>query len=302
MTRRFAGGPPALFLLAFCLLHGPANAQFSGDPVLNQALRQISGIRSMGDMLMDAAKSGADLRNMMADANTRIANARQRYWSVYPNGPGFEAAKREFEAALYSKDFFHLAHEVSGTRNLVTMLGGQVDEGIAQPARGAFDAWAAEVKRNLAEDSADLITVMSDAASAREKIDRAEPAYRQYILRRNLEEFRKQGKSPPGVNPESWRIATIGAGLNSNPDPYITAFKAVAERRTFVNRCPAEVSTLLRKSLTAAHCSCLHGVMKTAAPPYESWKLETEFSEANLLLALVSGPGIPDKVASCLKN
>lgn len=47
------------------------------------------------------------------------------------------------------------------------MLGGQVDGGIAQSSRTAFDAWVAEVRRNLLEDSTDLMTAMSDVARAR---------------------------------------------------------------------------------------------------------------------------------------
>lgn len=104
-SRKFAGDVAVLLLSIGGLLPECAHAQFSRDPALNLTLRQISGTRSMGDMLMDAAKSGIEVRNMIKDLNARIAGARQRYWAAYPNGPDFDAAKRELETLLHSKDF-----------------------------------------------------------------------------------------------------------------------------------------------------------------------------------------------------
>jgi hypothetical protein len=293
-----------IFVALACSLAFAARSQtLSNDPVMNLALKQAAGMQSMADMVAGAVKSGAEVSNRMGDATARVRRARDRYWATYPNGPGFEAAKQEFDAALKSKDFFYLLGASTNTGGIMAFLGGQVDDGIPYGARKAFEAWVTEVMKNLMEGNASLIEAFSDTERARAQIIRADPHYRSYLVRRNFEEFRRQGKTPPNVDAEAWRISLVGLEIRQNPppDPYTTAFGAVAGKKTFGSRCPAELSTILHKQLSAASCSCLREFVKGSLP-YYSWRLETEFTAEEFLTASVAGAGNPDKVAACVRK
>jgi hypothetical protein len=286
-----------------CFVASAAHAQLSNDPVMNQALRQQAGMQSMADMVAGAAKSGAEVNSRMAEIGARVASARDRYWATYPNGPGFEAAKQEFDAALKSKDFFHLLGATTNTAGIMAFLGGNVDGGIPYGARPAFEAWVTEVMKNLMEGKSSLIEAFSNTEHARAQIIRADPWYRSYVVRRNFEEFRRQGKVPPNVDADAWRISLAGLEITQNPppDPYTTAFATVAQKKAFANRCPAELSSILHKPLSAASCGCLRDFFKSVNP-YYTWRLETQFTAEEFLTASVAGAGTPDKVAACVSK
>ena len=296
-------GLRSAFVALSCLLGGAAHAQLSNDPVMNQALRQQAGLQSMADMVAGAVKSGAEVSNRMADLGARVASARNRYWAAYPNGPGFEAAKQEFDAALKSKDFFFLLGATTNTAGIMAFLGGNVDDGIPYGARKAFEAWVTEVMKNLMEGKSTLIEAFANTEHARAQIIRADPYYRSYVVRRNFEEFRRQGKTPPNVDAEAWRISLAGLEIQQNPppDPYTTAFAVVSGKKTFASRCPVELSAILHKQLSAASCSCLREFVRGSSP-YYSWRLETDFSADEFLMASVAGAGTPDKVAACVRK
>jgi hypothetical protein len=293
-----------VLLCVASLLAVTAHAQLSRDPLMNLALRQGAGLQSMADNLGGAIKSAGELSSMIASASARVASARDRYWAAYPNGPGFQAAKTEFDAALRSKDYFYLLGAVTGMGQVTGLVGGSVDDGIPYVIKKSFDAWTAEVTRNLLEDSPSMLAAFANTERAREKIIRADPHYHSYVVRRNLEEFRRAGKTPSGVDAEAWRIMQIGAALTVNPpeDPYTTAFVAVAEGKTFASRCPAEISAILHKQLTAANCVCLRDFIKNNVHGSVAWELETDFTAQRFLIASVAGAGTPDKVAACVRK
>lgn len=302
MNNPFKGSRRHLLPYIACLLAGTAHGQLPRDPLMNLALRQGAGLQSMADNIGDAIKSAGELNRMIAEASSRVANARERYWALYPNGQGIQAAKKEYDAALRSKDYFYLMGTVTGIGQITALVGGSVDSGIPYTIRKSFYAWTEEVTKNLLEDSPSMLAAFSNTQRVREKIIRADPHYQSYVVRRDLEEFRRAGKTPPGVDTETWRIALLGANITTNPpdDPYMTALVTVAEGKSFAGRCPAEISAILHKRLTAAHCSCLHDFFKNYRGG--SWELETGFTAQGFLTASVSGAGTPDKVAACLRN
>jgi hypothetical protein len=52
--------------------------------------------------------SAQNFKNAEAQLNNSIVQARSRFWKVFPNGPGFEAAQTAFLAALRDKDISYL--------------------------------------------------------------------------------------------------------------------------------------------------------------------------------------------------
>src|SRR5688572_19823782 len=84
-------------LVAGAICSSAQAQQLHRDPVMNQALRQLTGIRSMGDWIAEAAQGAANIRQITGDMSSRIASARARYWAAYPNGADFKAAQEEFE-------------------------------------------------------------------------------------------------------------------------------------------------------------------------------------------------------------
>jgi hypothetical protein len=298
MRRRFAAALSiSVFALAAGALPGVSFAQLHPNPVMNQALKSQLGWTSMVDALADAARSAGQLRAMMADLNERIASARTRYWAAYPNGPDFAAAKKEFESVLRTKDFYYLQQAIVGTGGIMQILGGNIDDGIPNSTSEAFNAWVEQCRTNIEATG----TGFSDVQKAREAIIAADPTYFAYVQHRNLEEFRRAGKQPPGVSAEQWRIATIGAQFSGPgaPDPYGLAEEIVRTHRTFVEQCPSQASAYLHTTVTPAACKCINAQFRKLEP-FQQWGLETDLTRDKFLIASVSKTGVPAEVSKCL--
>jgi hypothetical protein len=267
---------------------------------MNQALRTQLGWPSTVDLLGDAARDAGRAREMVANLGERLERARARYWSAYPNGADFPAARQELENLLRSKDFYFLQAELTGLAAAMQMVSGTLDNGIPDAARTAFDAWVDQARKNLAATGSGF----NNVPRAREAIIAAEPMYLVYVTRRNLEEFRRAGKQPAGANPETWRIGTLGAQFKvaNVKDAYGTADLAVRNGQTFLGQCSSQASGWLNTAVSAAGCKCIHEQFKRHLEPYNLWLAETELDRNRFLTLAVAKAGMPDEVSACLKR
>jgi len=299
MKRRFAA-PISILVLATSLLALPrlALAQLHPNPVMNQVLRSQLGWPSMAELLTDAARQAGALRERVANLGQRLDSARTRYWAAYPNGTDFKAAKQQLEDLLRSKDFYHLQGALTGTGAMMGMISGQLDNGIPDAARAAFDAWVEQARKNLEATGSGW----SDVAKAREAIIAADPQYLVYVSRRNLEEFRRAGKQPAGANPETWRIGVLGAQfkISNVADAYGTAEQVVQAGRSFSQQCPTQASAWLQVTVSPTACKCMHEQFKRNLEPWDLWLLETELSRNQFLQSAVAKSGLPTEVSACL--
>jgi len=87
-----------LFATAACFSQGPCNRY-----PLNPSL--LPPCPSIAQQIWNSAQN---FKNAEAQLNGDIGQARARFWKVFPNGPGFEAAQAAFLNALMQKDLSYL--------------------------------------------------------------------------------------------------------------------------------------------------------------------------------------------------
>ncbi len=285
----------------------------SRDPVTNVMQRRMLGIPTLGDHIAQSLNTLRNLNQVQTQIGERISQVRARFWNSYPNGSDFAAARAEFEANLRSKDYILLMSRIAGIDNSAAgiIYGSNIDGGVPEGAANMLDQWTLEVMKHLGYESTNDHGVMTrwlgNPAGMRAQIDKADHLYKAFVLRRTFEEYRRQGKRPPDVDPEAWRLAMIAMKVreadtfkDSIGDPYGDAFAAFEKGASFPRQCGEHIQEILRTSVSAKSCSCLLDLFTQELRPSELWKLETKFSDATFLAASVSKIGLHEKVTACL--
>lgn len=144
-------------------------------------------------------------RQAMASFNSQIAEARAKYFSLFPDKSGVEAAGARFNELLLQKDLgiMNMAMATRFQQNLfgdsaVIEMGVQLagmdedqwDGGIAPIAQGAHGRWMDVVLANLDQGLANLIAGRADLAHA---LESSSAEYDIYRILRDYHEYQKAG-------------------------------------------------------------------------------------------------------------
>jgi hypothetical protein len=158
---------PLIALVVLLLsLAGAANCfgQCNPDPFKWSMLPHCASIM---DRLGQAASAAKDFNNQVAQLNSEIGDARDKYWKRYPDKPGYEQAELAFYEGLWNKDMYYLIFtlpagmndRVTRQPNIMGLLGGMVspedinkfptnvDGGIRPYAFPLFANWVNALRR-----------------------------------------------------------------------------------------------------------------------------------------------------------
>jgi hypothetical protein len=280
------------------------DAQYSKDPVTDYLMRQNLGIPSIGDHVGSLVQNTGEFAALKGQLHAQIVAARANFWRLYPEKPGFAAAREELAHRLRDKDNYYLFIR-SGPLNhpgFAQLTGGEVDGGITKLAEPAFQMWEQAVRQNFGygKDFLRLLQMIGNRELAKEAVAKADPFYRAYVARRDWEEFRAHGLAPPDLPPRTWRLAQMAIGMGK-PDPYGAALIAAEKSSQFEARCASDVPLALGVArIPAKACACLQRTLQHASP-LSQWQLETAFTPEAFLIASVSRIGLRQKVAACLR-
>jgi hypothetical protein len=136
------------------------------------------------------------------DANREIARTRQQFWADYDAGRRNTPAESEFGRALLTKDLVLMSMILSEGRPApivqgVNALFGQLDGGVRNPAKAAFDEWVNAIRFMMGADRQGqllIVTSPADLLSALQKTSRWYDVYRRW---RDWAEFRAHGINRP---------------------------------------------------------------------------------------------------------
>src|SRR5437660_3962558 len=140
-------------------------AQCEPDPFKWSMLPHCASIM---DRLGQAASAAKDFNNQVAQLNSEIGDARDKYWKRYPDKPGYEAAELAFYKELWNKDMYYLMltlpagmnDRVTRQPNIMGLLNGSVspediskfptnvDVGIRPYAFPLFANWVNALRRS----------------------------------------------------------------------------------------------------------------------------------------------------------
>jgi TPR repeat protein len=168
----------------------------------------------------------ADLVVATAVATVEIEAARQRFWELYPDKPGFEEASAHFADLLWHKDQLYMAgylmegvpldnnvepgprvpanfrgptgQTLTESRNLaglVFKLAGGIDGGIEPTLGKWFFDWVRAVRREMGAKN-DQQVLMLNIVRYPGALAQAEEEYREYARRRDFGELLRGPKSP----------------------------------------------------------------------------------------------------------
>jgi hypothetical protein len=278
-------------------------AQWSRDPVTNLMMQRNLGIPTIGDHLGSALQSAGEFAALKVQLSVQVGAAREKFWRLYPDKPGFAEARAEFARLLRDKDNYYLMVRIAKPLNdpvFVSWTGGEVDGGIRSMVNPAFQVWEDAMRAGFGTDLLRLLQIATNPAMAKEIRAQAEPLYERYVARRNLEEFREAGKAPPELPASTWKLAllAIDAGID---DPYGAGVLAAEQGSQFEAQCATEVPLALGvPRIPAGACGCLQKVLQGASP-VSQWTLRTAFTQERFLVASVSRIGLHEKVAACLR-
>lgn len=132
------------------------------------------------------------------DFNATIRQARFAFFDAMQQPDKRAAAEKRFAEALFSKDLSYLLAKVPGGANssldlLHSKLGGEIDGGIPEPARPAFDAWVEAVRTKLGARRPDQL-VLFDETTLLRAIDAGSDHYAAYRKHRDQFEFDRYDK------------------------------------------------------------------------------------------------------------
>ena len=173
------------------LLTATTEAQFSRDPLTNYLTRQSLGMKSIGDYLGDAIESASQFTALKAKLAGQLTTARQRFWQLYPDKPGFEQARAEFGRLLRDKDNYYLFIRISKPLNnpgFNWLTGGEVDDGISRHARDAFEIWREQVEAVFFRDLGRMLQIFANPALGKAEMEKLDPLYQSYVVRRDWED------------------------------------------------------------------------------------------------------------------
>jgi hypothetical protein len=149
-----------------------------------------------------------------------LSDARQRFWSTYPNGPNHEQARKDFAYQLFQRDvwlmyvcsfaddFLHPKYNFGDTAHIINTLA--LRDGIPDSAVPAFVAFVTAYRESLKVNGGLLVHYgpqnATEAALMEREIAIARHRYFDYVLARDWAEFDAVGKIP--------------GNLTSSPDAY----------------------------------------------------------------------------------
>lgn len=184
---------------------------------------KIPDAAKCGPIDCDALKNDADARSKQNAADAlkgkfidvnRVDEYRKKFWATYPDKAGHEEAREDFAKALFKKDCAYLQMNIlkrvytagadPGAKQGIDMIvkalhgaTGGIDEGIRKPAEAEYDAWTAQVWRDIggAHASEDIILRDIQAGVGTISPTFAKAAnfsgkqYQQYLMARDWAEF-----------------------------------------------------------------------------------------------------------------
>lgn len=276
-----------------------------------------------GEALMAMRRYSQEVQSF----NSGIEQARKQYFGAYQGGPPPLRVSQEFSTLLMAKDYFflirHMQSAATGGYNAPTIVldavSGQLDGGISPTAIRAYNRWANEVTDRLLDGRAGLSGALRFLAQAsgdpeelRAKINESDNLYQQYVVLRDLEEFRKYGVVPHNFPKTAWQMALVGVeyvniqseslvGRDKGPEnPYMDALTAHLDKKDFQNKCESAVNNIFG-SVKSNSCTCLQNLFSEVAYVSDQWKLQTEFSESRLLAMMVADFGTKGRSVQCIK-
>lgn len=184
---------------------------------------------TIGEHIGQAFSDIRDGRHLVATFNADLAEARERFWALYPDGDGFPEAEAWLAELLMQKDihFLHqsmIVQSVPGSDSflrLTTGLLGQIDEGILAQAGPEFGRWAIAVR-----ERAGPYPLFPNYLGA---LEESGPLYLEYVRMRNRAEFYIGPRSPlRSEDPEEYLVAMIMMGTTTGTNLPMTQAEAQA--------------------------------------------------------------------------
>ena len=143
----------------------------------------------------------AKLQQTTADNSADIADARQKFWALYPDKPGFAEAQQRFSDLLFGKDLTYLV-EPPAMLAVVGLGQNQLDGGIPQEAKPAFSYWVKSVSnKTYGTDqmmTSNLTAVMEMPVKLPKALIDSKPYYDAYTIQRDWAEFDAAHRDPAG--------------------------------------------------------------------------------------------------------
>lgn len=204
-------------VIAVAACSGTVHAQPKYDPFFDLALRQATGVPSLGDQVATLAQQAAQVIVMKAEFDAQLEAARARFWRSYPGGPDLVSAGSELALLLTRKDQTYLIQFLPYGRPAKTdiavelLTGGAIDGGILPGAQPAFRKWVEDIRSQLGVKPGQIIPLAA-AVQVRDAVNRTNSSYRDYVSRRDMEEFRRAGRTPPGIDPIKWNWLKLLVG------------------------------------------------------------------------------------------
>lgn len=208
MTRAWVGVFVVLMSAAMAVNSG-ADTRFPVIPPNTVAGASFG--HSLGAGMGKALGGMQQLREASARFNEEIAAAREEYWELFPDKPGFEEAQAEFGRLLFTKDLTLMIMPLGiGSRGDVVVGGGGMtmndliedklmlgmDDGPPRGSRALFGRCLAALKNRIGREPEEIMLRMLDDPQALvAALDSVIPEYLAYMHMRDLAEFQKAGRA-----------------------------------------------------------------------------------------------------------
>lgn len=164
----------------------------------------LNGFSDLGGAAITVVEGFMKIRALNEEATADIVKSRERYWSQYPDGPGFEEAAKEYRRQLLLKDLHHLNpyfHEAGNAGAAAKFIYGERDGGIPVVARGKYFAWGALIRektKSLRNRSLfDRLPTAENRRVLLQALRESSPVYAEYVFARNIAEFQEAGYDYP---------------------------------------------------------------------------------------------------------
>ncbi len=164
---------------------------------------------TIADQLSKAMDASAEFKKDVGVLNSQTGDARSRFWKLFPNGPGIDAAEADFLKMLWNKDMYYLMFSlpegVSGRTAMMPNVIGMdlsttsqdlssfpknVDGGIRPYAFPMFVQWVNALRRSEGRDKDRLLATPLLIAKA---VQDSSNWRRAYEDARNWAEFTSSG-------------------------------------------------------------------------------------------------------------
>lgn len=204
MPERIAG-----FVIAWCIAFGCVNVY--GDPFAPPSLADTTA-----EGIANAIAATQQWAGAKAEFNQNIAQARAAMWRLYPDGDGFDEARRRFTRLLDEKDYFYIAPCIAigwsqgiGKMEAANHLAGgtQLDDGIPAEAKLHMELLVRKVRESAGAPGDQLLLVPSPAVTAAFNANR--DAYLNYLRVRDRIEFKKVFDSLAHDSDRDYLIAAL---------------------------------------------------------------------------------------------